>query len=192
MDIRLNGKALLGILTLSAGLAFGDFVTLIDSKSSGGYIIKEIPVETATAGSVVLRLDDINPGTIYGGTWELITGDASLRLGNGANLSGRIEGSGNDPVVPLQAHSHTKGTMEITGTLNNISQDRSSGIITEGAFSQVYSGTGRGTGDGQAMDITFAASNSWTGETSVEGTSNATLDVRGNYLKVNVWKKLKD
>lgn len=190
MDIRLNGKTFLGIIALSVGLTFGDFVSLVDGKSSGGYIVKEVPVETTTAGSVVLRVDDVNPSTIYGGTWELITGDASLRLGDGSNLSATIEGSGNDPVVPLQAHSHTRGTMDITGTFNNISQDRSSSITASGAFTKSSSGQGRGTGDGTAMNFTFTASNSWTGETSVEGTSNAKLNVRGDYLKVNVWKKI--
>lgn len=42
MEIKLNGKALLGIALLSAGLAFGNYVSLIDAKSSGGIIVNEV------------------------------------------------------------------------------------------------------------------------------------------------------
>lgn len=39
MEIKLNGKSLLGIALLSVGLSFGDYVSLIDAKSSGGIIV---------------------------------------------------------------------------------------------------------------------------------------------------------
>lgn len=189
MDIRINGKTLLAVGLLSAGLAFGEYVSVISSDSlSYTSAVPETPV--MTVGAVVLRMDDTNPSTIYGGTWELVTGDASLRFGDGTNLSGAIEGNGNNPIVPLPKHSHTKGTMNITGSFTNIAQDRSSAIGATGAFSKTSSGTGRGTGDGTAMDFSFNAANAWTGSTSEEGSNNANLDVRGDYIKINVWKRI--
>ena len=38
-------------------------------------------------GSVVMRMDAVNPATLYGGTWQLITGDATITFGNGAAQS---------------------------------------------------------------------------------------------------------
>ncbi len=39
IKFEINGKALLGLSLLSAGVAFGDFVTLVDSKGSGGVVV---------------------------------------------------------------------------------------------------------------------------------------------------------
>lgn len=213
----INGKSLLAVAILSAGIAFGDFVSIADVKTSGGIVVdgmsdeevKNIILETMPVGSVTLRMDAVNPSTIYGGTWTLITGDAALAFGDGTALNGVSEGN-NNPLVPVVAHthtatqvahSHTRGTMEIKGTtaIGEFDSKKQTGAFT-GKSS--YSNEGNGTAAGGSTDYTtnFQASRSWTGSTSSitpkitvasTGTSKATIDVRGARIKVNVWKRTK-
>jgi hypothetical protein len=173
--------------------------------------------ETMTVGSVVLRMDDVNPATIYGGTWELIQGDADLRLGNGSNLSGNIEGITNDPSVPLvkhthtatqAAHSHNRGNMEIYGRISAPGYTNTSvgySLSGTGAFAPYGSLTTLDDIDHYPnqgsvyRSVDFRASRNWTGTTNSvapvitveeEGFDNPTIDVRGNYITVNVWKRV--
>lgn len=170
-----------------------------------------------TVGSVVLRMDDVNPATIYGGTWELIQGDADLRLGNGSNLSGNIEGITNDPSVPLvkhthtatqAAHSHNRGNMEIYGRISASGYANTSvgySLSGTGAFAPYGSLTTLDDIDHYLNQgsvyraVDFRASRNWTGTTnsvaphitiSESGNDNETIDVRGQFVKVNVWKKI--
>lgn len=195
MEIKLNGKALLGIALLSVGLAFGDYVSLINAKSSGGIIVSQ---PDYTVGAVVLRMDDTNPSDLYGGTWELITGDATLAFGDGSVMDGSIIGN-NTPAVPLVQHSHTRGSMEIYGQLSSPGyQDTSVGysLSGNGAFAPYGGKTVIDKIDGGAnqgsiyRSVDFRASRNWSGSTSSEGVQNATLDVRGQRIKINVWKRV--
>lgn len=55
MKIEINGKALLGIVFLSAGLAFGNYVSFVDAKSAGGItVVEEVPVDLSPIGAVVM------------------------------------------------------------------------------------------------------------------------------------------
>lgn len=219
-NIRIKFKinkyiALIGLSTIGL-YAMADFVSIINSNEVS-YVAAEPEPEVMTVGAVVLRIDNVDPSTIYGGTWELITGDASLRLGNGAIQSGNITGNGNTPQVILPkhthtatqvAHSHNRGDMEIYGTVtsptaNNVSVGYS--LAGEHAFQSIG---GKGALDDidhwanqgsiyRAVD--FRASRNWTGTTnsaapditvSESGNDNETIDVRGQFVKVNVWKKI--
>jgi microcystin-dependent protein len=51
MEIKINGKALIGILALSVGIASANFVSLVDSDSAGGISIIE---EQSPIGSVIM------------------------------------------------------------------------------------------------------------------------------------------
>lgn len=193
LKFKINKKIGLAILGGMSLFAMADFVTLIDAKSAGGITIEK---ETMTVGSVVFRMDDVNPSTIYGGTWELLKGDATIALGDGTVQSGVSSGD-NDPQVPLVEHSHTRGTMEISGRVLNYTSNKSKaeGSSPNGAFygtgSIQYDGGGSSSGNHQYPDnIYFQASRNWTGSTSVEGVSNATLNVRGERLTVNVWQRI--
>ena len=99
MKIELNGKAILALLALSGSLTFGNYVSTM-----GQGVIDNTP--EYTVGSVVFRMDAENPSDLYGGTWSLIKGDASVYLGNGSLQTGLVEGS-NIQNVPLKAHTHT-------------------------------------------------------------------------------------
>lgn len=153
-----------------------------------------------TVGSVVLRMDDTNPADIYGGTWELITGDASLTFGNGSNQAGIISGD-NDPTVPLIEHSHT---MNHDHPSVNTNTDTHSHTLTlkgrAGSQWTVNRGANWGMDDaspGSATATTAGDSHyhsvnlpNYTGNTGNAGQSNAKLDVRGARIAINVWKRV--
>jgi hypothetical protein len=134
-----------------------------------------------------------NPSTRgFAGAWEAQQSDitiSSTQPGVGEN---QILGD-NTPSVPLPAHSHTKGNMNITGTL--ISDSRQNGKLirnTTGAFTQTDSLFGDGAEskasiNTPAQSVSFNASNAWTGSTSSEGSAGATLDVRGARIKSVIW-----
>lgn len=139
-------------------------------------------------GSVVLRMDATNPSTIYGGTWQLITGDATLTFGNGSAQTGNASGN-NNPSVPLPQHGHSawhnlyaravgdhvhggvplRTRVEVggsTGTLYSVYHDGS---------------TSPAGGHGHNIDGGVSI--------STEGTPNATIDVRGARIAINVWRR---
>lgn len=142
-------------------------------------------------------LGDENPEDFFGGKWELIDADATISFGDGSIQSGLPIGS-NIKSVPLQAHSHDRGTMEITGELIGMSDQGHKNQMfgwASGAFHLTRTGTsqslpghyGHRAGGGKAL---FNASRSWEGHTSVEGEQDAKIDVRGAQVKINVWKRV--
>lgn len=175
MDIRINGKTLLAVGILSVSFAFGDaFVSIVDKNSGGGInLVKEEITESKfdtmllakfPVGTVILRMDSVDPSTIYGGTWQRLTGDASLAIGNGGNLSGQVYGE-NEPLVPLPAHSH--GFLGRSG----------------GDWNDFLGGSTASYGMGQG-----SVQNGYA--TAEAGESGAKLNVRGARIDVNVWKRI--
>ena len=134
-----------------------------------------------------------NPSTRgFAGTWEAQQSDitiSSTQPGVGEN---QILGN-NNPSVPLPAHSHTRGNMNITGGM--VSESRRNGALisgTSGAFTQTNSSFGDGAESAPSINyptqvVSFNASNTWTGSTSTEGSAGATLDVRGARIKSVIW-----
>lgn len=166
-------------------------------------------------GTVVFRMDDVDPSTIYGGTWELMTGDATITFGDGNAQTGNAVGE-NTPAVPIArhkhgvsdaAHAHTKGTLRLKGMIAPISQSMTqSTIVANGPFArtgQTY--YARGTpddADGQNVHgIDFDTNRGgWSGQTSTQlnnlSTDNygvtgdsAKLNVRGARVAINVWER---
>jgi len=140
-------------------------------------------------GSVVLRMDAIDPATIYGGTWALITGDASLSFGDGAVRSGVLYGN-NTPTVPVPEHSHSltfdaladHSHSENYATITNGMPD---GNADRGANYMVAQST-------QESGVKSAGTPSTLGGTDLTddyGTAGATLDVRGARISINVWQR---
>lgn len=209
MEIKINGKGLIGIALLSAGLAFGDYVSIVSSDTVDytSAVPPIAPEEIMTVGSVVFRMDSVNPSTIYGGTWQLITGDAEVRFGNGNAQNTLVQGT-DTKNIPLpkhnhdMAHNHTKGTMDVTGYFPTIiTSGYENGM--GGAFSAIYNSkiaeksawTNSTTTD---YGIQFNAARNWTGSTSQpsnantgdSGVDNATVEVKGAYITLNVWKRI--
>lgn len=55
INLKLNGKSLIGLVLLSTSLVFADYVSLINAKSSGGIIVNENNfIDTTPIGSVVM------------------------------------------------------------------------------------------------------------------------------------------
>lgn len=140
-------------------------------------------------GSVVLRMDATNPSTIYGGTWQLITGDATITFGNGAAQTDRATGS-NDVAVPLPAHTH--GATHNLGTTNNGNHNHA--IRTGSQRMSIDDTRGNWFRDTNMLNYTEYAgdhNHGITGNVSIQsaGTANATVNVRGARIAINVWQR---
>lgn len=90
------------------------------------------------------------------------------------------------PILPDMSHTHTRGTMNITGEITWITSETgnisNSGYPTTGAFrwgNEAYtSRASLASGEG-SRDLNFDASRSWTGETS-SASLTRTTDIYGN------------
>lgn len=149
-------------------------------------------------GSVVLRMDNINPSTIYGGTWALITGDASLTFGNGQAQNGALSGD-NTPVVPLPKHTHgasftngrtsgghhSHGLGYTSGPYGNWIR-WNGGTGAKGVFS---SGSEYATQPVSTEGSDHSHGVSGTVNISNAGTAGAKINVRGARIAINVWRR---
>jgi len=137
-------------------------------------------------GSVVLRMDTIDPATIYGGTWGLITGDASLSFGDGTVQDGLVDLGANEPSVPLLEHTHIFDGIEMN--------DHDHDYIYLDRQADAQSGSGAGQGVSAGGNTTGSTLNVSAG--TPEGTNQPagdvapTLDVRGSRISINVWQRL--
>lgn len=206
-NITISKKSALLIASVIGIFTMADYVSLINTKSIGGVIvdgateeeIQEAISATMPIGSVSLRMDSIDPTTIYGGTWELITGDASLGFGDGSSYSGVSNGVSNDPVVPLPYHDHTINhdhPAVSTSTNGNHTHD-----YYRSDFANTNNGRASLANDGPNQKYATSASGNhnhtvnipnYNGVSGGQGTSNdpnPTLNVRGARIMVNVWKR---
>ena len=58
-------------------------------------------------GSLYLTTNEINPGTLFGGTWEKLTGDAYLKIVT--NNPGQYDGTSDQhkiPITSMPSHNH--------------------------------------------------------------------------------------
>lgn len=90
------------------------------------------------------------------------------------------------PILPDMSHTHTRGTMNITGEITWITADASnisnSGYPTTGAFrwsNESFTNRASLTSGEGSRDLSFDASRSWTGETS-SASLTRTTDIYGN------------
>lgn len=140
-------------------------------------------------GTVVFRMDNKNPATIYGGTWSLITGDATITFGNGAAQTGGVIGS-NTVGVPLPAHTH--GATHNLGTTTNGNHNHA--IRTGSQRMSIDDVRGNWFRDTNLLNYTEYAgdhSHGITGGVSIQsaGTSDATINVAGARIAINVWRR---
>lgn len=196
INLKINKKIGVAILSAMSLFAAADFVSFVDADSAGGIVIEK---ETMDVGSVVFRMDDKNPADIYGGTWQLITGDATLAFGDGTPQSG-ISSGNNDPLVPLVEHSHTMNhdhPSVTTSTNGNHSHGWRGGNDTTAGRTAMAGGK-NSLSSGPSNNAIYAAGNhnhtvdlpNYNGNTGNAGVSNATLDVRGERITINVWKRI--
>ena len=145
-------------------------------------------------GSIYLSVNSISPAAIFGGTWEQIQ-DTFLLAAGSTYTAGSTGGEVTHTLIEAEipAHTHERGTMNITGGFAPWSDGKGTNIKEpEGAFESVTSNQyGWGTTSGRDQDnawIDFDASKSWTGETSSYG-GGGTHNNMPPYLAIYVWKR---
>lgn len=142
-------------------------------------------------GRPLLTFGDEDPNTLYPWqTWVLVSGDASLALGDGTIQTVTPSGD-NTPTVPVPQHSHSSGSLSVNIAHTHNYTDHSPATSTTYAGSGTVQVTGyppttptRTTGG-----VNEGATKSVTGSTSTTGSAGATLNVRGAQLKVNMWHR---
>ena len=200
-------------------------------------IVNQIMKVIYPVGSIYITATNTNPGTFLGGTWQQIASGRTLIGAGGGYNAGSTGGSEKATgtvggtaltVAQLPAHSHTgstssngdhthtRGTMNITGFTagfpydaeNMFARDTNDVNGPSGAF--YPRGTSRsGKSDGRnGTSVGFDASRSWTGSTSTAGAhthtvsvgntgsggththSLSSIDVRQPYLVVYYWQRI--
>ncbi len=139
-----------------------------------------------------------NPNGTFPGTWTKI--ENRVLLGDGSKSVGSTGGSETITLTQAQmpAHTHTRGTMNITGTVGQKYNGLSAGWLNQDNAGQ---GTGAlylsGAETGYASSwngfnvvgkIAFDASRNWTGSTSSVG-SNQAHDNMMPYFTVCIWRR---
>lgn len=139
---------------------------------------------TRPIGSIELRLDYVDPSTLFPGTvWARIDGDYSLHVGNGSN-GGSTTGD-NYPLVPLPLHNHNASFF-------------GEPLPPHSHGSNIFGGTPGPTNhsprmDGYSYNIPTTSESAGTPRGTVSvlpvGSDQARIDVRGARIFVNVWKR---
>ncbi len=114
-------------------------------------------------GSIYMSVNNVSPSTLFGGTWEAIQDRFLLAAGStytagdtggsathtpGGILSGGAVGNHTLTVAETPAHTHTRGTMEITGTLKVDPDQGWCRVTGDGAFT--FDSTGKRATGGAA------------------------------------------
>ena len=158
-------------------------------------------------GSVYISVNDVSPEKFLGGTWIKISQGRVLQGASGTQTAG-TEVSAGLPDISVSSdgeHTHTRGSMNITGqvamhgvggcTVIGSESGAFYGSSTESAYQAVNCASGASSQD----FINFSADRTWTGSTSSDGahshnayitgiTGNSTT-VQPPALLVNIWKR---
>lgn len=143
-------------------------------------------------GSLYWSKNPTNPATLFGGTWTQIkdkfilaagdsyaqgaTGGASTVTLTTAQMPMHTHGASTDTAGD---HSHTRGSMEITGGMAWSNSTSLQGAFYQGKYQPSY---GAATVHDDWKGIDFAASRSWSGATSYNGyhSHHVTVNNSGN------------
>lgn len=154
----------------------------LKAKAEASSVLSMYPI-----GSVYMTENAaFDPNAEWGGTWVKI--ENRFLLGSGTKAVGA---QGGEEYVTLSiyeipAHSHARGSMDITGNLSNGDiriEDVSGAIYNRG---NAYNGSG-----GSWLTIAqmgFKASRNWSGYTSSSGSGQSHNNMPP-YQVVNIWKR---
>ena len=158
-------------------------------------------------GSVYISVNDVSPEKFLGGKWIKISQGRVLQGASGTQTAGTEVSAGlpNISVSSNGEHTHTRGSMNITGNVVMHGVGSCTVIAdSNGAFygtsrESLYAGLGCNSGASSVGIINFSADRTWTGSTSSAGahshsayitgiTGNSTT-VQPPALLVNIWKR---
>ena len=166
------------------------------------------PLAAYPVGSYYMSSNSTSPATLFGGTWTQITNRFIFAAGSGYSVNstgGSATKTLSTDNIPSHSHScgsagshtHTRGTMNITGYIDGMDQDNK----CAGAFYQTAPGSAwnnQGNSNNERRMANFDASRSWTGETSPNGSHAHTIgstgkgtafDVMPPYIVAYVWRR---
>lgn len=158
-------------------------------------------------GSVYISVNDVSPEKFLGGKWVKISQGRVLQGASGTQTAGTEVSAGlpNISVSSNGAHTHTRGSMNITGSVvmhgigacTDIGSERGAfyGSDAEGAYhgAECYSGAS------SERYVNFSADRTWTGSTSsagahshsayITGITGQSTTVQPPAPLVNIWKR---
>lgn len=143
---------------------------MINLKEYTALLIKSIGLFSWPVGSIYTSTKPTDPHELFGGTWEPIQ-DTFLLCAGPKHAAGETGGEETHTLTVAEspAHTHTRGTMEITG---GFSAKVNNSYQRWGAFSATDAGertSGDYGGSSYPSGVAFVASRTWTGETSSTG-----------------------
>ena len=167
------------------------------------------PLDAYPIGAYYISSSPTSPATLFGGTWVQVKDRMILAVGDTYNSAGATGGSATTKLVvnniPSHSHScgaagnhtHTRGTMNITGSAPTDVAANSgySGAMYYGGGITASSANGE---DNRAWKINFDASRNWTGSTSTEGNHSHSIGNTGSgtafttispYITAYVWRR---
>ena len=153
-----------------------------------------------------------SPQTLFGGTWRALD-QGRVLIGANASHPARSTGGAETHVITTQEmpshnhsgstnstgnHSHTRGSMNITGQIDAVT----GGVVCGGAFygSSLIVDNIQSTTSGKNARVLFDASRSWSGSTSSTGSHSHTVTINSTgggsamslmqpYLAVYMWER---
>lgn len=175
------------------------------------------PLDAYPIGAYYISNSPTSPATLFGGTWVQVKDRMILAVGDTYNSAGATGGSATTKLVvnniPSHNHScdttgnhtHTRGSMNITGDFSGVGYKYGGGPATvNGAFYIKNTSNAPREGvkivnDGDRDDwFGFDASKSWTGSTSAVGNHSHTIGYTGSgtafttispYITAYVWRR---
>ena len=166
------------------------------------------PLDAYPIGAYYISSSPTSPATLFGGTWEQVKDRMILAVGDTYKSAGLTGGSATSKLVVNNIpshnhtcdtagnHSHTRGSMNITGTMGNVDEVS---IGSSGAFYRSGRSGKLENGNGSANpNVYFDASRSWTGSTSTAGNHAHTIGNTGSgtafntispYITAYVWRR---
>lgn len=155
------------------------------------------PLAAYPVGSYYMSSNSTSPAVLFGGTWTQITNRFIFAAGSGYSVNS-TGGSATKTLVtdniPSHTHScgsagshtHTRGSMEITGYHDAADDDSA---YSGGAFyfsSRTTTHNWQSTGGDSNAVVNFKASRSWSGATSSNGSHSHTIGSTGKGTAFNV------